>query len=133
MSSLTIPPCLNENWGLATTNVNNLIILDHGTKNGVKQATGWIGKEDGLLVFDRNGDGLINDGSELFSEFTHSYNYRPGDFSGNTATPFYCRDAFQALAQEDTNRDGVVNHLDANWNKLQVWQDLNRGEINILT
>ena len=127
------PLALDLNGGglISTVSADELIMFDYNGNN-VKQATGWIGKEDGLLVFDRNGDGIINDGSELFSEFTHSYGYRPGDLSGNPATPFYCRDAFQALAQEDTNFDGVVNHLDTNWSKLQIWQDLNQDGISNL-
>ncbi|MDI6742995.1 MAG: hypothetical protein QMD11_09665, partial [Smithella sp.] len=35
-----------------------------------------------------------------------------------------------ALAQEDTNKDGVVNNLDANWNTLKIWKDLNSDGIS---
>jgi hypothetical protein len=34
-------------------------------------------------------------------------------------------DGFAALAAEDTNKDGIVDANDTNWDKLRVWQDLN--------
>ena len=36
--------------------------------DGLMDTTAWAASDDGLLVFDRNNDGLINDGSELFGE-----------------------------------------------------------------
>ena len=39
-------------------------------------------------------------------------------------------DGFAALAQEDTNADGVVNNLDTRWSQLRVWQDLNQDGIS---
>jgi len=38
--------------------------------NGFAQITGWVDPRDGLLVIDRNGDGIIGDGRELFSDQT---------------------------------------------------------------
>jgi hypothetical protein len=38
--------------------------------SGSKRTTGWVGSGDGLLALDRNGDGAINDGSELFGSAT---------------------------------------------------------------
>ena len=38
--------------------------------DGIRTATGWIKSDDGLLVFDRNGDGIINNGTELFGDHT---------------------------------------------------------------
>ena len=66
------------------------------------------------IVPDRNGDGQINNGRELFGDNTLKY-----DGSGK------CADAFEALAQEDTNGDGVAKHLDANRASLKVRRDLN--------
>ncbi len=34
------------------------------------EATGWVGSDDGLLAFDRNGDGIVTDHSELFGTET---------------------------------------------------------------
>ena len=87
--------------------------------DGMKNVTGWFRGEDGLLVYDRNGDGIINDGSELFGDYTQRY-----DGTGR------CLSAFEALAQEDTNSDGVVNNLDANWQHFKIWQDLNQDGIS---
>ncbi|MCK6508219.1 hypothetical protein L6R53_33480, partial [Myxococcota bacterium] len=39
-------------------------------------------------------------------------------------------DGFAALAQEDTNADGLVNAFDANWTKLKLWRDLNQDGLS---
>ena len=38
--------------------------------SGLPMQTGWVSAQDGLLVMDRNADGSINDGSELFGSAT---------------------------------------------------------------
>ena len=38
--------------------------------NGIKTATQWVKSDDGLLVWDRNNNGAIDDGSELFGQDT---------------------------------------------------------------
>ncbi|UQZ88094.1 hypothetical protein C4J81_02255 [Deltaproteobacteria bacterium Smac51] len=107
--------------GLETVGINGTrpVMFDHDG-DGLRQATGWVSSDDGLLVMDRNGDGIINDGRELFGE-----NTLKNDGSGDT-----CADAFAALAQEDTNGDGVVDANDANWYDLRVWRDLNQDGIS---
>lgn len=45
------------------------ILFDHDG-DGTRNATGWIGSDDGLLVLDRNGNGLIDSGRELFGDQT---------------------------------------------------------------
>jgi hypothetical protein len=74
---------------------------------------GWVGGSDGLLVMDRNGDGQINDGRELFGAATLN---EQGQRVGN---------GYAAMALEDSNHDGLLSHLDANWDKLRVWVDAN--------
>jgi len=98
--------------GLETVGIDstNPILFDHDG-DGIANATGWIKPDDGFLVLDRNGDGLINNGTELFGDST------PLASGGNAA------DGFAALAQEDSNGDGVVNAQDANWANLRVWKD----------
>ncbi|MDR1274802.1 MAG: putative Ig domain-containing protein [Candidatus Accumulibacter sp.] len=106
--------------GLETSNFNlqNPIWFDHDL-NGSAEGTGWLNSDDGFLVLDRNGNGTIDDGSELFGDHTPLYE---GD---GTAV-----NGFAALAQEDTNEDGLVDNQDANWNDLRVWRDLNQDGIS---
>jgi hypothetical protein len=52
---------------------------------------GWVGKDDGLLVFDKNNNGKIDDGSELFGNNTILSN-------GNKAA-----NGFEALKDLDSN------------------------------
>jgi hypothetical protein len=68
--------------------------------SGSKRTTGWVGSGDGLLALDRNGDGAINDGSELFGSAT-----RLAD--GSTAA-----DGYAALAALDDNGDGKIDAKD---------------------
>jgi hypothetical protein len=79
--------------------------------DGQLDRTGWASPDDGLLVRDLNGDGQVNDGTELFGAAT-----RLPD--GSVA-----RDGFQALASLDSNADGVVNATDPAFAELRVWQD----------
>lgn len=48
-------------------NATNPILFDHDG-DGVKSGTGWIKPDDGFLVLDRNGNGTIDDGTELFGD-----------------------------------------------------------------
>ncbi|MCB9554758.1 MAG: hypothetical protein H6707_01560 [Deltaproteobacteria bacterium] len=70
---------------------------------------GWLaGSDDALLALDRNDNGLIDDGSELF-----------GDASGY--------DGFAALARYDDNHDGTIDASDAIFDRLLLWRDNGDG------
>jgi hypothetical protein len=105
--------------GIETISVNSSypVYFDFNG-NEIKTNTGWVSPDDGFLVFDRNGNGAIDNASELFSDYTPLY------VGGQAA------DGFAALLQEDTNNDGIVNNLDANWNNLKIWQDINSDGIS---
>jgi hypothetical protein len=75
------------------------------------------------LTLDLDGDGSIDDGSELFGDSTPVL-----DAAGNVTGQAV--DGFDALAQQDSNGDGVVNNSDANFADLRVWQDLNQDGIS---
>ncbi len=110
--------------GLETVGINtaNPILFDHDG-DGVKTATGWIQPDDGFLVIDRNGNGSIDDGTELFGDSTPLM-----DADGNVIGK--AEDGFAALAQEDTNGDGIVDANDARFSELRVWRDLNSDGVS---
>jgi Ca2+-binding RTX toxin-like protein len=89
------------------------ILFDHNS-DGIRAATGWVKSDDALLVLDRNGNGSIDNGSELFGVDTLLSN-------GQKATT-----GFAALADLDSNRDGVFNSADAKYAQVQLWRDLNQ-------
>jgi hypothetical protein len=86
--------------------------------DGKSVNTGWVSSGDGLLVLDRNGDGVINNGSELFGSSTTLAN-------GQKAT-----DGYAALKELDTNGDGVISSADALFADLRVWVDSNSDGIS---
>ncbi len=103
--------------GLETVGIDaeNPVIFDHDG-DGTANATGWIKPDDGFLVFDRNENGTIDNGTELFGDSTPLLDEN-GEVVGQAA------DGFDALAVQDSNGDGLVDSNDANWEKLRVWQD----------
>lgn len=92
-------------------------LFDHDG-DGIRTATGWIDKNDGLLVYDRNGDGIVNNGSELFGDATRLQN-------GGTAAH-----GFAALADLDDNGDGKIDAADKAFASLRVWRDFNQDGIS---
>ncbi|PKN20071.1 MAG: hypothetical protein CVU71_06860, partial [Deltaproteobacteria bacterium HGW-Deltaproteobacteria-6] len=96
--------------GIETTAFTDGAYFDHGG-NGFAERTGWVSGDDGLLVRDINGDGIINNGGELFGDQTLLQN-------GQMATG-----SFQALADLDSNADGRIDTNDAAFAQLKMWQD----------
>ena len=110
--------------GLETTGIAaiNPILFDHDG-DGIKNGTGWVSSDDGFLVRDKNGNGSIDSGRELFGDSTIKSN-------GQLAT-----DGFDALADLDSianggNADGRISSADAQFTNLRVWRDLNQDGIS---
>jgi hypothetical protein len=96
--------------GVRTTSADQGVQFDV-LGDGQVAKFGWVSSTDGFLVVDRNSDGIINDGRELFGSGT-----RLAD--GRRAA-----DGFAALAEFDSDKDGDVDANDANFNQLKVWVD----------
>ena len=73
--------------------------------DGFAERTGWVQSDDGLLALDVNGNGFIDDNTELF-----------GDGTGH-------ENGFQHLAELDSNADGQITAADDNFAQLLIWQD----------
>jgi hypothetical protein len=91
----------NDGVRLSATPVNFDLNAD-----GVAEALPWTAPSDPLLVMDVNGDGKINNGTELV-DLTDS---------GKPLNLF----------RLDSNGDGVLNAQDAAYWNLQLWQDRNQ-------
>jgi hypothetical protein len=89
--------------------------------DGVRDHLQWVrsGGDEGFLALDRNGDGVVDDGSELFGVGT------PMILEGRSAP-----NGFVGLAQYDSrqlggNDDGLITEADAIWPQLRIWVDAN--------
>jgi Ca2+-binding RTX toxin-like protein len=86
-------------WAFGRFDLNN---------DGYAEPSGWVKPDDGFLVRDVNGNGVIDNVSEMF-----------GTYGGQTA--------WQRLALLDNTNDGKLSSADSAWSSLKVWRD---GNIN---
>ena len=104
--------------GIETISTEEKVYFDHDN-SGFAENTGWVSKDDGLLVRDLNNNGKIDNGTELFGNNTPLNN---GQKAAN---------GFEALADLDSNNDGIFNSSDTAWNEVKVWKDTNEnGEVD---
>lgn len=98
--------------GVETIAVTAGAYFDHAA-DGFAEQTAWVGKDDGLLVRDLNGNNTIDSGRELFGSETLLAN---GQKAAN---------GFAAMAELDSNLDGKLDASDADFASLRVWKDTN--------
>lgn len=82
------------------------------TADGAPESTAWTAAraDDAFLVLDRNGNGTIDDGSELFGNVTPQ-------------PPASQPNGYEALAVFDENGDGSISAADPVFNQLRLWLD----------
>lgn len=76
---------------------------------GTTQQTAFVNGGDAFLALDRNHDGTINSGQELFGE-QHG-----------------AKNGFEELRRFDLNGDGVIDRNDAVYSQLQLFKDNGNG------
>jgi O6-methylguanine-DNA--protein-cysteine methyltransferase len=95
----TDPLMINLDSNVAS--VSDMKFLFDIDADGTKEEVSLAGKGSGFLALDKNGDGTINDGSELF-----------GTKSG---------DGFADLAAYDEDGNGWIDEADSIFKDLKVW------------
>lgn len=107
-----------HNWNFTAAEGGVLFDIDG---DGHRDAIAWTDPEagDGFLAWDRNLNGVIDSGRELFGDST-------------TQPPSNEPNGFFALAVLDQvdnggNGDGMISNQDRLWNALQVWVDRNHN------
>ena len=112
--------------GFSMTSADNGVMFDL-QGNGTPQQFSWIaaGSDDSWLALDRNNNGLIDSGRELFGNVTPQSPPPDGEEMNG----------FRALAEYDTagfsgNGDGKINQQDSIFSQLRLWQDANHNGVS---
>lgn len=107
-----------DGGGLRLTDARGGVNFDLAC-SGVKGRVAWTAPDtsDGFLALDRNGNGLVDDGCELFG-------------SATPQPPIARRNGFNALGPLDTFKDSAITAADPAYAWLRVWVDANHNGIS---
>lgn len=97
--------------GINLTSVEDGVYFDI-KGDGSPVQTAFIKGNNAFLYLDGNGNGVVDDVSELF-----------GDYGGYA-------NGFESLRRYDDNGDGVIDENDAVYDQLRLWRDLNGDGVN---
>lgn len=116
------PPLVRSNPGDVPPGLTKVTLVNNrDTKvsfdwdgDRVRNQTGWIGRDDGFLVFDRDGNGLVSNGGEL--SFT-------GDKPG-------AKSDLDGLRSFDSNGDGEFSAGDEKFGSFRIWRDADSNGVS---
>ncbi|WP_172456669.1 LamG-like jellyroll fold domain-containing protein, partial [Microcystis aeruginosa] len=104
-----------NNDGLQLISLENSSTRFDIDADGYAENTAWVSPQDGILTIDLNGDGIINNITEIFSE----------NYGNGTA-----KSGIEALTTLDSTKNGIISAADDQFNQILVWQDLNQDGIS---
>ena len=107
---------LDGDGKIETVSTDGNIHFDFDSNQKIENS-GWIGKNEGFLVRDINGNGQIDNGTEMFGNHTVLQN-------GKNAV-----NGFEALKDLDSNGNGKFDAEDDAWSQVKVWRDTNTNGI----
>jgi len=111
-----------NNDGIKGTNLDYKINFDLDN-NGFKEATSWIDNNDAFIAIDKNNNGTIDNGSELFGNKSISNN-------AYAYTNPNAKNGFESLKEFDSNNDDIIDEKDKEFTNLLLWQDKNGNGIS---
>ena len=111
-----------NNDGIKGSNLDYKINFDLDN-NGFKEATSWIDNNDAFIAIDKNNNGTIDNGSELFGNKSISNNVY-------AYTNPNAKNGFESLKEFDSNNDGIIDEKDKEFTNLLLWQDKNSNGIS---
>ena len=104
--ALKVDPLVINYSGNAASLTNTKYSFDIDN-NGISDNISFVGPDSGFLALDKNGDNIINNGSELF-----------GPQSGN---------GFSDLSAYDQDKNGWIDENDSIFNNLRIWSKDEKG------
>ena len=107
---------LDGDGKIETVSTDGNVHFDFDSNQKIENS-GWIGKNEGFLVRDINGNGQIDNGTEMFGNHTVLQN-------GKNAV-----NGFEALKDLDSNGNGKFDAEDDVWSQVKVWRDANTNGI----
>ncbi|HZI18860.1 MAG TPA: hypothetical protein VEY09_09715 [Pyrinomonadaceae bacterium] len=112
--------------GFDLTDAMGGVSFDLGA-DGMAERRAWTarGSDDAWLVLDRNGNGLIDDGRELFGTAAP----QPPPPDGLEKNGFLALAVFDEAARGG-NGDGVIDASDAVYPRLRLWRDINHNGVS---
>jgi hypothetical protein len=96
--------------GVVLSTLNSSSVHFDFNGDGFAERTGWVSATDGILAIDRNSNGLVDNGLELFGSST--------------------QDGFAVLETFDSNNDGVIDAQDSQFGNLRIWKDINQNGVS---
>jgi hypothetical protein len=114
--------------GYRLTSVGEGVVFDLDS-DGIAEPVAWTspGSDEAFLVLDRNGNGRIDNGGELFGDHTPAY---PDQADPPAANGFDALKFAEGPAYGGGRADGIIDSSDAVFHRLMLWRDANHNGIS---